>query len=170
MRPLARTALDGSPLPSVTLAVGRAVPAQALAAEPEHKTSSTFEHGIKLAGYDISADGALYLTLYWRLEEEQRVSGDYTVFIHVVDAQGIPIMEPVDGPPVDGNWPTSAWEPGHLVADTHLLALPPKLHAGRYDVRLGFYDPATGARLSAWQADGVQWPDDAVVLEGVVVK
>lgn len=72
--------------------------------------------------------------------------------------------------PLGGDWPTRAWEPGQMATDTRLAALPPNLHAGRYDVRLGFYDPSTGARLTAWKPDGSPWPEDAVVLEGVVVK
>jgi hypothetical protein len=168
--PLPRKSLEGVSLPSVTFQVGRAVPAEAGAVTPEHEAGSLFEHGLRLVGYEAGADGALDLTLYWRLEAEQRVPGDYTVFMHVVDEQGLLIMEPVDGPPIRGNWPTWAWEPGHTLADTRLVALPPDLPAGRYDVRLGFYDPNTGARLTAWKPDGSLWPDDAVVLEGVVVK
>jgi hypothetical protein len=154
----------------VSLAVGRAVPALAAEPAPEQIVNTQFEHGLRLLGYDVSANGALYLTLYWKLEGADPVPGDYTVFMHVVDGQGIPVIEPADGPPVDGYWPTSAWLPGQIVADTRLIALPPNLHAGRYDVRLGFYDPVTGARLAALQADGTPWPDDAVVLPGVVVK
>jgi hypothetical protein len=170
LTPLARQTRQGEALPSVTVTVGRAVPRQPLAASPEHDLSAEFEHGIKLIGYDVSAEGALYLTLYWRLDSDEPVPGDYTVFVHLVDKQGIPIVQPADSPPLDGDWPTSAWQPGHTVADTRLVALPPDLHAGRYDVRVGLYDPATGVRLMAWQPDGTPWPEAAVVLEDVVVK
>jgi len=157
-------------LSSVTFQVGRVVPAEAAAATPEHLVDSEFEHGLRLTGYDVSANGAMYITLYWKLDAAQPVPSNYTVFMHVVDQQGIPIMEPMDAPPLDGDWPTSAWLPGQTVADTRLIALPPNLHAGQYDVRVGFYDPASGVRLTAWQADGTPWPDDAVVLAEVVAK
>jgi hypothetical protein len=167
---LPRRAVDGTELPSVTLAVGRGVPARASAPAPEHVMDSMLEHGIELAGYDVSADGALYLTLYWKLDGEQRVPSDYTVFMHLVDEQGILVMEPADAPPLQGDWPTSAWVPGQMVADTRLLALPPNLHPGRYAVRVGLYDPSSGVRLAAWRPDETRWPEDAVVLEDVVVK
>jgi hypothetical protein len=35
-------------------------------------------------------------------------------------------------------------------------------------VQLGFYDPATAARLAAYRADGAEWPDDIVVIQNVV--
>ncbi len=170
LEPLPRRALDGSELPGVTLAVGRAVPASAVAVTPENPSHSRFEHGLELVGYDVSADGALYLTLYWKLAGDQPVPADYTVFVHLVDEQGSLIVEPADGPPVEGAWPTSAWLPGQVVVDTRLVALPPNLHPGRYDVRVGLYDPNTGVRLAALQPDGTPWPEDAVVLTRVFVK
>lgn len=170
LQPLARTTRDGTALPSVTFMVGRVVPSAAVAASPEHVVESQFEHGIELAGYDVSANGALSLTLYWKLAAGERVPGDYTVFVHLVDEQGILVVEPADSPPVDGNWPTSAWEPGQTVADTRLVALPPNLHAGRYSMRVGLYERGSGVRLAAWQADGTPWPGEAVVLEAVVVR
>lgn len=170
LEPLPRRALDGSELPGVTLAVGRAVPAYAAAVTPENPSHSRFEHGLELEGYDVSADGALYLTLYWKVAGDQPVPADYTVFVHLVDEQGSLIVEPADGPPVEGAWPTSAWLPGQVVVDTRLVALPPNLHPGRYDVRVGLYDPNTGVRLAALQPDGTPWTEDAVVLTGVFVK
>jgi hypothetical protein len=167
---LPRRTLDGVPLPSVILAIGRALPARPEVAAPEHPLRAEFEHGLTLLGYDFSTDGALYLRLYWKLEADARVPTDYTVFVHIVDQQGIPIVEPADGPPLGGDWPTSLWEPGQVVAETRLVALPPDLHAGRYDVRLGLYDQASGVRLGARQPEGYAWPDNAVVLEDVVVK
>jgi hypothetical protein len=35
---------------------------------------------------------------------------------------------------------------------------------------LGFYDPATDVRLIAFRRDGVEWPDDIVVIEDVEIK
>ena len=170
VQPLPWRALDGGALPGVTLMVGRAVPAHTAAVTPENPSHSRFEYGIELAGYDVSAEGALVLTLYWKLDGDEPVPADFTVFVHLVDEQGLPVIEPSDRPPVDGAWPTSAWVPGLTLADTHVIALPPNLQLGRYAVRLGLYDPNTGVRLTALRPDGTPWPDDAVVLSGVFEK
>ena len=39
------------------------------------------------------------------------------------------------------------WLPGEIISDTHALALPATLLPGRYTLRLGLYDPASGERL-----------------------
>lgn len=172
LAPLPRTTLAGEALPSVTLDIGRAVPRLAGLAEPEHAAASVFEHGIMLVGYDVSAHstGSFVLTLYWQLDADTRVPADYTVFVHAVDEQGGLLHEPADGPPLNGDWPTSAWQPGHTVADTRLVTVPPNLRPGAYDVRVGLYNPGSGVRLAAWQADGTAWPDNAVVLPRAIVK
>ncbi len=154
---------NGTALSSVLLPVGRAVPAQSPRFTPALVEGSTFEHGIALLGLDAEAGGVIYL--YWRTDGQ--VPGDYTLFLHVLDSSGVQIAQ-ADAPPLDGDWPTSAWVPGLAFADRHEITLPPGLAPGRYSLRLGFYDPASGARLTAFRADGVEWPDDAVIITNAV--
>jgi hypothetical protein len=98
------------------------------------------------------------------------VPANYTVFLHLVNAQGDMVTDPADGPPLGGDWPTSDWVPGQSVVDTRLIALPPNLPTGKYDLQVGFYDPASGQRLTARKVDGAPWPDNAVVLIGAVSR
>jgi hypothetical protein len=161
------TAPAGEPLSSVKVRVGRVVSEDAPQFTPEISEGSTFEYGITLLGLDISAEGAIYLILYWRLDSEQPIPADYTVFVHLIDSQGILVTQ-ADGPPLEGDWPTSAWIPGHAFADTRLFALPPNLHAGRYSLRLGFYDPTSETRLNAFRADGTPWPENMVIIRDVI--
>ena len=132
--------------------------------------------GFTLVGYEVApnasaADGALWLALYWHLDGAAKPPAvAYTVFLHLTDDQGVLVTEPADSPPVSGDWPTTAWLPGTTITDTHLLALPPNLGPGRYDVRLGLYDAATGERLPAFRPDGTRWAEDTVVLEGLVTR
>lgn len=156
---------DGAQVEAVTLEVGRLAPALAASFTPRVLEGSTFEHGLTLLGYEANADGALALTFYWRTE--QAVPADYTLFVHVITASGLPVTQ-ADGPPLAGDWPTSAWVPGQPFAETRLIALPPDLPPGCCSVRLGWYDPATGVRLAAFRADGERWPEDAVLLNDVV--
>jgi hypothetical protein len=91
-------------------------------------------------------------------------ANDYTVFVHLLDSTG-KLVAQADGPPLAGQYPTTAWDRGELVADTRQLQLPANLAAGRYVVHVGWYLPATGSRLATLPA--VQ--NDSVQLEYVDV-
>ncbi len=156
----------GEQLRSVLLTVGRAASEKSPEFTSPVTEGATFEYGISLLGLAASTDGALYLELYWRTE--QPIGADYTVFLHLVDAQGIQVVPPADAPPLNGDWPTSAWIPGQAFADVRLIPLPPNLHTGRYTLQLGLYDPVSGARVAAFRADGAQWPQDMVVIPDVI--
>jgi hypothetical protein len=109
----------------------------------------------------IEPGGSLALTLYW--QAVQRPKRDYTAFIHVLDSGGR-IVAQTDGQPVAGTYPTTAWDPGEIVADQHVLQLPPNVPPGRYQVIAGMYLLETGARL--------QLPSgaDSVTLGGIDVR
>jgi len=157
------TALDGHPLSSVAFTVGRIIAARPMQFSPAHaEGGSTFEYGIKLLGLDTEELGAF--TLYW--QTEQAIPADYTVFVHLLDSQGTQVAQ-ADAPPLDGDWPTSAWVAGQPFADPRRFDLSASLPPGVYNLRLGFYDPASGARLAAFQPNGIEWVDDAVVIEHV---
>jgi hypothetical protein len=57
---------------------------------------------------------------------------------------------------------------GEYITDVYNLALPDDLSAGPYQVAVGMYDLASGARLPV-TADGVAQPDAQVVLAGDVL-
>jgi hypothetical protein len=145
---------------SLGLVVGRLVPATPPAFKPPLSEGTRFEYGISLLGMDSGEPGRL--TLYWKTD--QTIPGNYTVFLHVLDAAGTQVTQ-ADGPPVNGDWPTSAWVPGLPFADVRQVAEPARLTPGRYTVNLGWYEPESGARVAAFRADGTEWPDDVVVLK-----
>lgn len=154
---------DGSQSLAAVFPVGRAAETQPAAPQPAVRDGSTFEGGLRLLGYDAHWDGrALNVTFYW--QTAQAVPADYTLFLHVLNTAGEQVGQ-ADGPPLDGDWPTSAWLPGQAVADTRVVTLPADLAGEGCVLRLGWYDPATGARLAAFQPDGTPWPEAAVILE-----
>jgi hypothetical protein len=157
---------SGDAPPSVKVAVGRVVAASAPRFSPMTVEGSTFEHGIRLLGVDVEPGGRV--ALYW--QAEGLVPGDYTVFLHLLDAAGMEVAPPADAPPLAGDWPTSAWIPGQPFADVHQFDLPTHLPPGPYSLRLGLYNPASDARLTAFRKDGTEWPDDIVVIEHVEIK
>ena len=78
---------------------------------------------------------------------------DYTVFFHVVGPDGARVGQQ-DGFPQGGQAPTSGWTPGRLVADRYEAALAADAPlGGPYRYWLGFYDAATGQRLSVGMDD-----------------
>jgi len=162
---LPMTAANGDQLQTVKFTVGRVVPQEPPAFTPAIVEGTTFEYGIALLGLGASTDGALYLELYWRTD--QRIPADYTVFLHVLDAQGLLVLQ-ADAPPLNGDWPTSAWIPGQAFADVRLIPLPPNLPPGRYTLQLGLYDPVSGARVATFRLDGAEWPQDMVVVKDVI--
>lgn len=128
----------------------RATPAQALRAELGGRAA--------LAGYDlptprVAPGGSLPLTLYW--EVLAPLERDYTVFIHLVDAQGA-LAGQGDGPPLGGAYPTTLWAAGEWLRDAHAVAVRPDASPGRATLWVGLYDPVTGQRLAGPGGDAAR--------------
>jgi hypothetical protein len=131
---------------------------------PSIPLTTQFGDQIALVGQDhwpdtVKAGATVDVNLYW--QALTAIKDDYTVFIHVVDADGNLVAQS-DGQPQNGAYPTSIWDEGEIVPDRHTLVLPPDLAPGDYRVKIGLYQLATGVRLSARSADGVQLADAAV--------
>ncbi|MCC6189481.1 MAG: glycosyltransferase family 39 protein, partial [Anaerolineales bacterium] len=108
-----------------------------------------FAGGPRLAAYAfgpavVSPGGVLYLTLQWQTDAPLAV--DYTVFTHVLDADG-QVLAQSDSQPVSGTRPTSGWAPGETISDRYALLLPTDAPPGQYLVQAGLYDWSTGQRL-----------------------
>jgi len=154
---------DGSLQPlSEPVAVGQVAVKDRIQTEPDaidHPVTANFAGQIELLGYDTTLQpGELAVTLHWRAL--QPPVEDYSVFVHLLDAEG-QIVAQHDGQPQNGAYPTSVWDRGEVVADEHILDLPADLPAGRYRLRVGWYLPASGDRLPV-VGDG-----DSVELEVV---
>jgi 4-amino-4-deoxy-L-arabinose transferase-like glycosyltransferase len=116
-----------------------------------HPVGANFAGQIELLGYDATQqDSRLAVTFHWRCL--QPPDDDYTVFVHLLDA-GDRVVTQHDGQPQDGRYPTSIWDAGEVVVDTHLLSLPADLPAGQYRLRVGLYLLESGERLEV-QGDG----------------
>jgi hypothetical protein len=84
------------------------------------------------------------LTLYW--QSLCPIETDYTVFVHLVDQEGT-IWAQRDSMPVDGERPTSAWQLGEIIGDTHVMTIDVEGPREGYVVEVGLYDHNTGTRL-----------------------
>jgi hypothetical protein len=114
-----------------------------------------FGDQVALAGY--TWDGAAgELVLAW--QAAPKAWADYTVFLHVLDAEGVRVA----GVDVQPQPPSSSWAQGEVALMRYAAdgpygpALPADLPSGEYGFAVGLYAPLSGERLTL--------PDGADVL------
>jgi len=93
---------------------------------------------------------ALPVVLYWQADDV--VAKSYTVFTQLFDQAGTLVAQQ-DNLPVRGLAPTNLWEPGIVIRDPYLLALPAT--PGTYRLLVGLYDES-GTRAILHPASGGQ--------------
>ncbi len=113
-----------------------------------------WENGIVLHGFSLSATGEIELV--WGAS--RRLSESLHLFLHALDQAG-GIARQWDGVPVDWTRPTTGWLEGEYVTTRHSLNLP----EGEYQLRLGWYAPATGRRIGVGAADALELKRKLVV-------
>ncbi len=129
--------------------------------------TATFGGQVDLLGYDLSTPSVapgetLTLTLYWRAR--RRMDQDYTVFAHLVAADGH-MGGQQDNAPVFGSYPTTLWAKDEVIVDVYAIDVGPEAHPGPHTLEVGLYIADTGARLPLAADAG-----DAVVLQTVQVS
>jgi len=102
-----------------------------------------------LLGYSLNGDTfrpgeELNLTLRWK--GLTHILKDYSVFVHLLDAQ-TRLWAQGDNAPIKGLHPTSYWVAGEVIRDSHDITLPPDIPPGRYRLEIGMYSPTTMERL-----------------------
>ncbi len=121
---------------------------------------------VELLGYDLApqpvAPGAtLTVTLVWRsLAATER---DYTVFVHLRNADGV-LAGQHDGQPMLGSYPTSLWLPGEVISDRHEVWVDTAASPGAYRLEVGLYLAESGTRLPVQGS-----PEGAIRLEPVLL-
>jgi hypothetical protein len=100
----------------------------------EYPQMAHFGEVVSLLGYDLETDEiapgeVLHLTLYWQAQQEMDVS--YTVFVHLLDAQNR-IWGQRDSVPDKGQYPTTGWLQGEVVADEYEIPVDPAAPSGEY--------------------------------------
>ena len=163
---------DGQPLSRLLLGSLRVSDPLPASGTPSLPVPARLSEKVSLLGYDVEgciwsgdrcelkADGPLTVTLYWRADGETQA--DYTAFVHVANAAGVPVAQH-DSRPRSGEYPTPVWKTGDVVVDRHVVDVP-TLPAGDYALLVGMYDLVTGLRLASGQAP------DTVRLATIGVK
>ena len=139
----------------------------------ENPLTAHFGEVVSLLGYDLKTDeiapgDVLHLTLYWQAQQQMDVS--YTVFVHLLDAQNR-IWGQRDSAPDRGQYPTTGWLEGEVVADEYEIPVDPAAPSGECLIEVGLYDAAQAGypRLPVLDEQG-QVIGDRVLLREVKTK
>ena len=133
----------------------------------------TFDQSIRLETYDLTRArvrrGELIgLILYWRAT--QKPDKDYTVFIHLTDADGRMIAG-VDSQPREGRAPSSTWSPFELIPDGHVFVIPEDVPVGSMlRLEIGLYYLPTMQRLAIVDSLGNPFADRLILAPIEVIE
>jgi hypothetical protein len=151
-------ASDGTPLS--TNFVDRVKLAQRQPQTPtiEHAVKYQLGACIELIGHAMESavvkpGELLPVRLYWRAVCP--LEADYTVFLHFRDAAGKTVAQ-ADSEPQVGAYPTSFWNPGEVISDEHVLAIPPDAAVGIHHLALGLYRLDNGELLPVLNEAGTE--------------
>jgi len=115
---------------------------------PERTSGLVLADTVRLHGYDLGspleAGGVLEVALHWQPLAE--MDGDYTSFVHLLDAEGQKVAQS-DHLPGGVYYPTSLWQPGEMLLDVHCLVLPEALGPAPRTLLVGFYQQPSLERL-----------------------
>ncbi len=116
---------------------------------PTQPVTANFAGLVQLQGYTIESGNGVpgqpvSLTLYW--EALAAIDRDYTVFVHLRDANGGNVAQ-ADHRPLGRVYPTSIWPIAETIRENSALFLPAELTSGDYELWAGLYLLETGERL-----------------------
>ncbi|MBN1681487.1 MAG: hypothetical protein JW966_14495, partial [Anaerolineae bacterium] len=124
--------------------------------------------GYDVTGLDWYRDTRVFLTLYWQPTAAAPPPQDYSVYIHLLDADG-QFVAGWDAEPMQGAYPTRLWQPGESVMDYWVLDIPPDIPVGPVDLWIGLYDGLTGERLPV-VIDGQASGDGLKIESRIIIR
>ena len=123
----------------------------------------TFGEKMRLLGYELENDqvspgGDLTVTLYWKALAPMQ--DNYSLFIHLLGANDL-IIGQRDVYPGQGNYPTTLWSPGQIIADTYVIPISPAtLTPQEAKLEVGLYRLESGKRLPVTDSTGAEMGDN----------
>jgi len=106
------------------------------------------------------------LILHWQALRE--MTKDYTVFVHLTQADG-QLISQQDIQPLGGAKPTTSWTPGEMIDDPYELAIPVGALPGTYWLKVGMYSQNTMKRLPVVEPGRAQAEQDSVLVGQIQV-
>ena len=120
--------------------------------------------GYGLATATATPGSSLPLTLIWQADGP--AAEDYTLFVHLLGADGLPHGQ-IDW--LDAAAPPSSWAAGQVIVNRLELPVATDAPPGIYRIAIGFYDAAYGDRLPIREAEGALVGDLFVLPVEIVV-
>jgi tRNA A-37 threonylcarbamoyl transferase component Bud32 len=106
------------------------------------------------------------LTLHWQALRE--MTEDYTVFVHLTQADG-QLVSQQDIQPLGGAKPTTFWTPGEIIDDPYELAIPMRASPGTYWIKVGMYSQDTMKRLPVVEPGKARTERDSIWVKQIQV-
>ena len=103
------------------------------------------------------------------------ISERYKVFTHLLgevynaDTDNF-LWGQQDNEPVNGQAPTTRWQPGAIIVDPYRIPVAPDAPPGRYRLEVGLYGLIDGQRLPVSGGSPDQIHNDAVILTEIEVR
>ncbi len=159
---------DGAPIAGIEI-VGRAHTFE----KPNVQTNrvARFGDAIEMVGYNLPqtkfrAGDPLNLTLYWHALGA--TDKPYTVFVHLLDANGS-VVGQRDAEPMNGDAPTNAWQAKEYLGDAYAFPVSADARRGAATLEIGFYDSVSGQRLLVTDGEGKPLGDH-LLIEGLSIE
>ena len=117
------------------------------ALEPRQAIDAVWDGQIALRGYhlvDLAPGSRAHVVLWW--QALRRPDRDYSVFVHLMDAQGTRIAQH-DKLPLNDFYPMRAWPQDVDQRDSYPLRVPAEADLQGAWLAIGLYDARTGQRL-----------------------
>lgn len=121
----------------------------------------------RTAQQQVQPGDILAITAFW-LADGPVLPDNYTTFVHLRNTAGQNITQR-DAPIWQGLFPPHTWQPGQVASESLDLFVPEGVPSGSYRLVFGLYNSDTGTRYPL-RVDGVQLPDDELVLGRVEVR
>jgi hypothetical protein len=115
---------------------------------------------VSLLDSSAASGGLVRLRLQWKADAP--TATQYKVFVHIFSGESIIAQH--DGQPMGELRPTTTWQAGETIVDQFAISLPPDAPVGNYQLRIGLYDLATGARLPLANGDEF-WTGGTVTVQ-----
>lgn len=114
------------------------------------RNGANFEDKVELVGASVqpgrvSPGGVARVTVYFKVLKP--LEEDYTIFVHVEDADGAMERLNADHKPAGGLYPTTQWKAGETVKDEFNIAVPAGSSARAVSLWMGFWEPNSDTRL-----------------------
>jgi hypothetical protein len=122
--------------------------------------------GARMSARSLRAGDGLCVELDW--QSLTQPTGDYTIFVHLIDANGRLVAQN-DMPPRGGFAPTGGWPADSTLSDPHGLTLPGDVPPGEYTLRVGMYRSDNQAPVPVTQGNRLLPDARGIVLADLSV-